>query len=428
MTTGILGGGLSGVTLQRFLKDDSEILEKESRAGGLCRTFEKDGFQYDIGGHILFSKNEQIMDFVKEVLAGNINYCRRENKIFIKGRFVKYPFENGLGALDKEDTYECLMGFLKNEHPKPSNFREWIYHVFGDGIANNYMVPYNEKIWKTNLTEMGLEWVERVPKPPVEDIVKSALGIETEGYVHQLYFLYPTEGGIEGFFKSVIKENARIETGYEVRKIRKKGNGWLVSDGSGDRHYDRLVLTIPVHEAVKCMEGVPQEVLDALAALRHNAVRVVLVGVNNESLMDKSAIYVPSRDVVAHRICYMGYFSKKTVPEGKSSLMAEITTHKGQELYDVSNAGLIEKTVNDLHNAGLINKQEVVTTDIQNLEYGYVVYDLDYHKNVKTVRDYFASIGIELNGRFAEYDYINMDEVVRRSVKLADKLNTAAGK
>jgi protoporphyrinogen oxidase len=426
MSIGILGGGLSGVALQSFLNQDSEILEKEERVGGLCRTFNKDGFLYDVGGHILFSKDQSIMDFVKTTLADNKNECKRKNDIFYKDRFVKYPFENGLGALDKEDIYDCLIGYLQNDHQKPTNFLEWVYYTFGNGIAEKYLVPYNKKIWKTPLDKMSLEWVERVPKPPVEDIVKSALGFETEGYVHQLYFYYPKYGGIESLIKALIKESARITTGYEVEKIRKKDRGWVVSNGKNERYYDKLVLTVPVKEAVRYLDGVPEAVLEAAGALRHNSVRVVLIGVNNESLFDKSAIYIPSTDITPHRVCYMGYFSKNNVPQGKSSLMAEITTHKGHELYDMSDGDLIQKVVDDMQKAGFIKAQDVIATDIKNLEYGYVVYDVDYHKNVKIVKDYFADIGLELHGRFAEFDYINMDEVLRRSMKLADKLNQEA--
>lgn len=427
MQIGILGGGLSGITLQRFLNHDCEILEKEDRVGGLCRTFSKEGFQYDIGGHILFSKDDQIMDFVKTILARNINSCKRNNQIYYKGRYVKYPFENGLGLLEKEDIYDCLIGYLKNEHPKPVNFLEWIYFTFGDGIAEKYLIPYNEKIWKNPLKNMGLEWVERVPKPPVEDLVRSALGIETEGYVHQLFFYYPAVGGIEGLVKAIIKEKSKITTEFEIKKIQKQKDGWLVSDGNNSKYYDKLVLTIPIKEAVKCLECLPEKVLNAIDVLKHNSVRIVLVGVNNESFFDKSAIYIPSPSVVTHRICYMGYFSKNTVPKGKSSLMAEITTNPRIELHTVSDDALIEKVVEDLHKVGIINKQDVTTTDIKNLEYGYVVYDLDYQKNMKIIRDYFADLGIILHGRFAEFEYINMDEVIKRSLKLAENLNKLRG-
>ena len=197
MTIGIVGGGLSGLALQYFLEGDCEILEKEDRIGGLCRTFEKDGFLYDIGGHILFSKDEQFAKFINSILTENINRVKRNNKILYNGRYVKYPFENELSALEKEEIFDCLYSYLKNNHLKPENFREWIYYTFGSGIAQKYLVPYNQKIWKYPLEQMSLDWVQRIPKPPLADILKSAIGIETEGYLHQLHFNYPLYSGIE---------------------------------------------------------------------------------------------------------------------------------------------------------------------------------------------------------------------------------------
>src|SRR5947209_19265233 len=115
MNIGILGGGISGLTLQRFLEHPSEVLEKASRPGGLCRTFRKDGFGFDIGGHILFSKHQHVKDLLTSLLSDNVNYWKRANKILFKGSVVKYPFENDLGSLEKEDAYECLIGYLKND-------------------------------------------------------------------------------------------------------------------------------------------------------------------------------------------------------------------------------------------------------------------------------------------------------------------------
>ena len=382
MTIGILGGGLSGLALQYFLDCDCEVLEKENKIGGLCRTFEKDGFLYDIGGHILFSKNVQFMQFIRSILAENINYAKRNNKILYNGRYVKYPFENELSALDKEEILECLYSYLKNNHPEPKNFREWIYYTFGSGIAEKYLVPYNQKIWKHPLEQMGLEWVQRVPKPPLIDILKSAIGIETQGYLHQLHFNYPLYGGIEALPRAFAGENSKITTGFEVKKIRKRHNEWLISDGAMEKRYDEIVLTIPIHQAVKILENVPAEIDKAVNNLRYNSVRVVFIGIDNESLMDKSAIYIPSQKITAHRICFMGYFSPNNVPKGKSSLIAEITTNSAFKDHSVSDTVLIERLIEELHNHNLINRREVVAADVFNAEYGYVVYDINYSRNI----------------------------------------------
>ncbi|MGD0036169.1 MAG: NAD(P)-binding protein [Bacteroidota bacterium] len=423
MKLGILGGGLSGITLQKYVQCESEILEKEERPGGLCRSFEKEGFTYDIGGHILFSKNNQIMITLKGILKENINCCKRNNKILFKDRFAKYPFENGLNSLDKEDIYDCLVGFIKNENPKPKNFLQWIYYNLGNGIADKYLVPYNKKIWKYPLDKMSMEWVERVPKPPVEDIIKSAIGLQSEGYVHQLHFLYPLFGGIESLIKASTKPEGNITTKFHITKIQKNRDGWAISDDHMTKYFDNIVITFPVTQAIKHMENVPREVIKAASGLIHNRIRIILVGINNTSLMDKSALYIPQDDVVFHRLCFMGYFSPNNVPLGCSSLIAEITTNSQNEWHNVSDATLIEKTINDLSVLKIVDKNDIKVTDIQNIEYGYIVYDSNYKNNISIVRKYFNSIGVKLLGRFGEFEYINMDEVLMRSKGLAEKMN-----
>ena len=54
----------------------------------------------------------------------------------------------------------------KNDCPPPqTNIKEWIYHHFGQGLAEKYLIPYYEKIWNVPADHLGLEWGEgRVPK------------------------------------------------------------------------------------------------------------------------------------------------------------------------------------------------------------------------------------------------------------------------
>ncbi|MCX5848678.1 MAG: FAD-dependent oxidoreductase [Deltaproteobacteria bacterium] len=423
MNIGILGGGISGITLQRFLNHPSEILEMEKTPGGLCRTFWKDGFGYDIGGHILFSKYEHVNNLVTEILGENVNHCRRENKILFKGKYMKYPFENDLAALDVEDRYECLIGYLKNDYPPPSNLAEWAYHTFGKGIAEKYLIPYNNKIWKMNPSQISLEWVERIPKPPMEDIVKSALGIQTEGYLHQLFFRYPLSGGFESVIKQMTKKAMPLETGFKVRNIIRKSGGWQVSDGSRTREFEHIVISFPIHDALKCFQDAPNDILNVVEALRYTSIRIVFIAVNNESLMDKSAFYIPDPLVLPHRVCYMGFFSPNMVKSASSSLIAEITVRPGDELDRMSDAALIEKTVRDLESLGILNHSDIISSETRRFEYAYPIYDKNYSDNTKRMRAYFEEQKIDLLGRFAEFEYINFDECVHRAMLMAQKLN-----
>jgi protoporphyrinogen oxidase len=433
MNIGILGGGISGLTLQRFLRHPSEVLEKDAMIGGLCRTFWKDGFGFDIGGHILFSKHQCVNDLVNRLLGDNINHCRRANKILFQGRYVKYPFENDLGALEKQDCYECLIDYLTNDFPEPTNLEEWGYYTFGRAIAEKYFLPYNRKIWKTEPSEIGLDWVGRVPRPPIQDVVRSALGIETEGYTHQLHFRYPLRGGFEALARAMIKDSSRVHCGSAIRSIRENESTWTVVAGQTTWQFDHVVIGFPIHEAIRCFDQVPDDVVQAVKGLRYNPLRVAFVAVNNESLMDKSAIYIPDPAVLPHRVCFMGFFSPNMVRPGTSSLVAETTVRSGDATDRLSDDDFLDAVVGDLDRVGILRRQDVIVRETRRVEYAYPVYDRAYSQNTRIMRAYFAERGIDLLGRFAEFDYINSDEVIRRAIDLAERLNeqtscTARGK
>ena len=115
----ILGGGLSAISLAYFLQnnqniDEIHILEKDASPGGICRTFVKNGIEYDVGPHIIFSKNKEILDLMNNLLGKNNEKHRRSNRIIHKKRLVQYPFENDLSKLPPEDIDYCVNSFLHN--------------------------------------------------------------------------------------------------------------------------------------------------------------------------------------------------------------------------------------------------------------------------------------------------------------------------
>ncbi len=425
MKTGILGGGLTGLTLAANLKNhDVEVLEKDSECGGLCRSIQQDGFTFDYGGaHIIFSKNQRYIDYVGALLKGNCGKGQRNNKVLYKGSYVKYPFENGLHDLpSKQDVFECIYGYLYNNHPKPGNFKEWIYHTFGDGIAQKYLIPYNEKVWNYPLDKMSMHWVDgRVPKPPLEDVLKSAIGIETEGYTHQLFFCYPEKGGIQAVIKAIENNLAagEITTNYEIKKITKKGNTWRVSDGVRDIDFDCLISTIPVFELIESLRDVPAEVIKAVKGLKYNSLICVMVAVEGNNLPDYTAVYIPDTSFKPNRIAFPRNFSVTNCPQGKSSVVAEITANFGDDTWQMNDDALANHVIEGLTDAGVIDSSKVIFAKVKRSKYAYVIYDLDYQLNIRIVREYIKSLGIHLCGRFAEFEYLNMDACIEKAITLA---------
>jgi len=418
----ILGGGLTGLSAAHYLDGDCLVLEADETPGGLCRSFHKDGFTYDIGGHILFSKDRELLDEIIGWLGENKGKKRRNNQIRYRDRFVKYPFENGLAALDREDIYECLISFLNRPDQIPENLEEWCYARFGRGIAEKYLLPYNRKIWKRALKELSLLWVDRIPDPSREEIVKSALGIETDGYVHQLNFLYPKRGGIQALIHSLLNQLPEVKTGFRVKNIIRRAGGWEISDGKISIEGKRIISTIPIFELINSLECVPDEVREALKRLQYNSVIVVMIGVNHEGLKGRTALYIPDPDILAHRVCYLKEFSSYNAPEGGSHLIAEITVPPDDPILGWKDSELVDRVAADLEEICGFSKDDIISSDVKRVGYAYVVYDLEYEKNTKIIYDYLDSLGIYYAGRFGSFKYINMDACVKMAKDLVGRL------
>lgn len=426
MKTLILGGGLCGVTLARILTEKGEdvtVLEQETNPGGLCRSRKTDGFTFDTGGsHIIFSKDTEVLSFIHDVLGADRAERTRNTKILYKGSYVKYPFENALSELPKEDRYYCLSEFIKTliasekgEYESPKNFQDWILQTFGKGIADTYLIPYNTKIWNYPPHLMSAHWMEgRVPRPPVEDIIRSAVGIETEGYTHQAVFSYPVTGGIETLIHAIMEPaREKIRTDFQVTRIIRQDKGFIVTDGTRTLAADRIISTIPLQNLLPCLENVPDEVQKAVAGLKYNSVMAIGIGIRGD-VPPYSWAYIPDNNTsYANRISFPSNFSDKNAPDGCSSILAEITYNDGDSISGMTDKEAVDHVISSLSSLNLFRKDQVITTQITRNKFAYVVYDLDYLRNIKIIRDYFDHQGIPLVGRFSQFEYLNMDGIIR---------------
>jgi protoporphyrinogen oxidase len=268
---------------------------------------------------------------------------------------------------------------------------------------------------------MSLHWVDgRIPRPPVTDIIKSALGIPTEGYKHQAMFSYPLEGGIEALVKAIARPvEPFIRTGFKVTSIKKTGTGWLISNGSERVSASQCICTMPVQHLLPCLENTPPEIREACSALKYNALVCVTIGLFGR-VPDISWLYLPDPALgKTNRISFPSNYSRNVVPEGCSSVLAEITHQPGDEVSKMTDRDLIDEVVMMLEKMGICRKDRIIHASVERQPFAYVVYDLDYQKNIALVRDYCTSIGIPLVGRFAQFEYLNMDGCIRSATDFA---------
>ncbi len=434
MKTAILGAGVSGLALARALieggldANDITLFEAAPVAGGLCRSKVIDGFTYDLaGGHILFSKKKEILDWMQTAGGGPEAFEERQRNTAIRfeDRWVRYPFENGIGDLPEQANYECLAGYVHAWHQRkltgseaPADFGAWIQWRFGEGIAKHFMDPYNEKIWKRPLQEITSEWVAgRVPDAPIEDVLRAAVGIRTEGYVHQSVFWYPKQGGFQAITDGMAADlQDRIRLSTPVDKITRQGEGWAVHG----EEFDRVVLTTPLDLTPRLVEGVPQDVAKAMGELEYNGLVTYLVALDTPEQPDLSWCYLPHPNQgPANRVTWMSNYSEGGAPEGKSSLLVEIT-RPGREAQP--DEDLEEKTLLGLENAGLIQRDQVLFTDRSDVDRAYVVYVHGHEKRRQKALGWLEDQGLFPLGRFGRFEYDNSDQCVEKARCLALRL------
>lgn len=424
----ILGGGIAGLSLAYFLDSPSTILEAQDEVGGLCRSFNTRGIYYDVGPHILFSKNKETLDFVTSLVS--TNQIRRSNQIYYNGRFIKYPFENFLAQLgDPEAIRYCRDTFLNNpcRNMRAENMLAFFLKTFGEGITRLYLQPYNEKIWKFDPAMMNTEMVERIPRPPDQHIIDACEGKFSEGYLHQLYFHYPKQGGVMSLCNALrekIRKKAKIIVNARVKKIRRENNHWNIQTVRGETFQaKRLVNCMPLHELFPCLEQVPGTVQQTLARLKYNSIHIVIVNAKKDSISDYFSMMFPQRDIIFHRLNRLNFLGENyCLPDGSATFLAEVTFRQEAPTGDWKAGEVAERVVQDMVKLGFIQRQDVQFVQVRTEKYAYVINDLDSKPNKMKVLSYLQSIGIESVGRFAEFLYLNSDQVIDRSRALAEKL------
>jgi protoporphyrinogen oxidase len=351
----ILGGGIAGLSLASFLKKPSVVLERQPVVGGLSRSYRLDGIDYDIGPHIIFSKNKQVLDLHTSMIE--TTQVRRSNQIMYKGRFIKYPFENDLGKLPVEDRDRCLQEFLHNPYEgyAATNMLQFFLKTFGEGITQTYLQPYNQKIWKFDPSCMDTQMVERIPKPPKEDVIASANGVATEGYTHQLYFHYPKKGGFQTLVNAYAegaRKNGEIRVSEEISSIERSDAGWVVHTKHEEVRGDRLVNCMPLHEFFKIFPA-PDDIKATLDKLLFNSIHVVTLHVKRDSIGNHFALYIPDPDVVFHRLSKLNFLGDSYCREGEAStLMAEVTFRPGSYLSTMNRETVEQRVIDGLAKLG----------------------------------------------------------------------------
>lgn len=471
----VLGAGPTGLSAAYHLGADSLLLERNAAVGGWCRSIDDHGFTFDYAGHIMFSNDPYVHELYKLLLGDNIHWQEREAWVYSKQVYTRYPFQGALYGLPPEVIKECIVGAIEarfgkiskpagssapgsspsackaesitdccgdgimestapimNSHVLPfpnrrqtaRNFEDFIYHVWGSGIAEHFAIPYNRKLWAVPLTEMETSWLGgRVPLPDLEEMIEGALHPVPKPMGPNARFGYPLQGGFQALMDGFLPHlKGQLKLNAQVSAIYPGEHRVALADGT-QYTYQSLISTLPLPELVKLIDDAPEEIRTAAQGLRHVSVRCVNLGIGRTGLTEKHWIYYPE-DTVFHRIFVQGNASPNCNAPGGFGLTCEITYSPHKPL-PCEGEELIQRCIQDCIKVGIINADDPVWVANQvDMPYAYVIYDHARLKNVALIRAWLEQQDIVLAGRYSEWAYYNSDHAFIAGKKAAAQVRS----
>lgn len=326
----ILGAGPAGLTFANMLKRKGEesflILEKEKEAGGLCRSAEVDGSPLDIGGgHFLDVRRPKVCEFLFDFLPKEEwALFRRDSRICLQSAVVGHPLEANIWQFPLEEQVEYLSSIAKagcnSGEPVPERFVEWIVWKLGQKIADDYMLPYNQKMFADELDTLGIYWLDKLPDVSFEDTLRSCLARKPFGsQPGHASFYYPKKYGYGEVWKRMAEAVApKVVYGCEAEEIDctlsfdsgESCRTKAVKTKSGQVYMaDKIITTVP-WASFSRITGMPKELFLSIKDLKSSAVEIRYVPDN----LDTQAhwLYVPDLKIPYHRILVRHNFCRES--------------------------------------------------------------------------------------------------------------------
>ena len=432
----VIGGGPAGLTAAYDLCKagvKSVVLEKGQVVGGISKTVNYKGYNFDIGGHRFFTKVKAVDDMWREVLLeADFLRCNRLSRIYYNKKFFNYPLRasNALFGLGLWNSLLIFVSYLRAQMfplKHEETFEQWVSNRFGKRLYNIFFKTYTEKVWGISCNELSAEWAaQRIKGLSLLTALKNALikqhAADKGAVIKTLIdsFDYPKRGpGMmwETVAEIVQRRGSQLRLGAEVERIFwadgrleaveiKIGGKKQVISGT------HFISSMPIRELFQKLEPAPpDEALKAAMSLNYRDFVTVALIVNQRDLFPDNWIYIHSPEVKLGRIQNFKNWSIHMVPDpNKTCLGLEYFCFEGDGLWTMSDEDLIELGRQELEVLGLAQPSDIEDGAVVRMPKAYPVYDSTYSESLQTVRQFLSRVGnLQLVGRNGMHKYNNQD-------------------
>jgi len=409
----IVGAGVSGLAAAARLGDDDYwLIEAEPEIGGYCRTVKRDGFVWDYSGHFFHFRHPEIEAELVSAMSGRVLRVERESRIWYADRLIDFPFQYNIDQLPPNELEECRRD-LEAAVPDrtPANFEEMLYDRFGKAIADKFLVPYNEKVYATDLAKLDVDAMGRFfPNVSREDILERRGG--DRGY--NVTFTYP-EGGAVQYVTALatavrsdrIRVNERLLDVDLDRRVAKTSNRAI--------GFERLIGTLPFPSLLRTCR-----VRHDVDAFDWNQVLVFNLGFDRKGPRGIHWIYFPQRDLCFYRV---GFYDN-IFAAGRMSLYVEIGLPKETELGPDATTEWLPRVLSDLRKCGVVTDQSLMASHHVLLDPAYVHITKASTAEVARAKGLLAEHGVYATGRYGSWQYCSIEDNIVEARRLVDSFES----
>lgn len=403
------------------------MYEAKAYHGGHAASFKyEDGFIFDDGPHISFTKDARIQKLFAESVGSEYEILQARVNNYWQGYWIKHPAQVNLFGLPNDLVKKIVLEFIENKYREQSeaeiaNYKSWLYAQFGKTFAETFPMQYGQKYHTTTADNMSTDWLgDRIYTPEISEVLEGALNLATPDVHYVDHFRYPTQNGFVSFLNMFLPL-ADLHRGIKVTGINTQKKEVYLSDNQ-TIVYDALISSMPLTELIPIIDNVPDDVKDAVKKLAWTKCVLVNVGIDRNDISNSHWSYFYDDDYIFTRLSYPHMFSPNNVPDGGGSFQAELYYSDKYRPLDKTPREYVEPVIKDLRKCGLIKDSDAILhTSVKLVPYANVIFDLDRMEAVSLIHSYLDDQKVYYCGRYGEWGYHWTDESFKSGENAAEE-------
>jgi len=443
----VIGAGLTGLTTAWKLTGNNievEVIEIDSKVGGLAKSYQHNNYVFDYGPHAFHMKNRLVFSELKKLLKSDL-LCigKKKTKVIFRGKGFSDPLRNTFAVLKLGPTMlaRCFISYFYAKFryysglTQDNSFEDWLANRFGREFYNIFFGSYTRKVWNMDPKELDANFAsERIAPIRISKVLKRIFFREKEPDVEvdpeeldSTVMYYPRKGihqVCEQMAEEIEKRSGKIHLNTKVTAIRKtdgKIQGITVMSNDQEREIqcDYLVSTIPLTTLMQLMHTDDHDIKESLQKIHFRGASFMFLVVKKSNVFDNHWLYFQDDDIIFYRANQNTMFSPELMPEGYSGLILEMNdkyfSKPGDEVFD--------EVVRDLEKSNILKKEDIVDYYFDKMDYAYPVYLNNINASLKTIWDYLKKYENLISiGRQGMFRYLDMHHCILMGIIISNQI------